>query len=70
MQINSSFRSGRISCDLGGVNVAQTTEHHANQVQAAVEHGSAAKSAMVASWRRSSFFHRLDPAEQNLPLIS
>lgn len=47
--------------------MAQTTEHHADQVQAAVEHGSAAKSAMVASWRRSSFFHHLDPAEPNLP---
>jgi len=47
--------------------VAQTTEHHADHVQAAVEHGFAAKSAMVASWRRSSFFHRLDPAERNLP---
>jgi transcriptional regulator of acetoin/glycerol metabolism len=49
------------------VSVAQTTKHHANQVQAAVAHGSPAKSAVVASWRRSSSFHRLDPAERNLP---
>lgn len=47
--------------------MAQTTKHHADQVQAAVAHGSAAKSAMVASWRRSSNFHHLDPAERNLP---
>jgi transcriptional regulator of acetoin/glycerol metabolism len=47
--------------------VAQTTEHHADQVQAVVAHGSAATSAVVASWRRSSCFHRLDPAERNLP---
>jgi len=47
--------------------VAQTTRHHADQVQATVARGSAATSAMVASWRRSSNFHRLDPAECNLP---
>lgn len=47
--------------------MAQTTKHHANQVQAAVAHGCAAKSAMVASWQRSSTFHRLDPAERTLP---
>lgn len=47
--------------------MAQTTEHHADQVQAVVAHGSAATSAVVASWRRSSCFHRLDPAERNLP---
>jgi transcriptional regulator of acetoin/glycerol metabolism len=47
--------------------VAQTTKHHADQVQAALAHGSAAKSAVVASWRRSSSFHHLDPAERNLP---
>jgi transcriptional regulator of acetoin/glycerol metabolism len=47
--------------------VAQTTEHHADQVQAVVAQGSAATSALVASWRRSSCFHRLDPAERNLP---
>ena len=47
--------------------MAQTTKHHADQVQATVARGSAAKSAVVASWRRSSNFHRLDPAECNLP---
>lgn len=47
--------------------MAQTTEHHADQVQAVVAQGSAATSAVVASWRRSSCFHRLDPAERNLP---
>jgi transcriptional regulator of acetoin/glycerol metabolism len=49
------------------MSVAQTTRHHADQVQATVARGSAAKSAVVASWRRSSNFHRLDPAECNLP---
>ena len=49
--------------------MAQTTKHHADQVQATVARGSAAKSAVVASWRRSSNFHRLDPAECNLPRI-
>lgn len=47
--------------------MAQTTKHHADQIQAAVAHGSAATSAMVASWRRSSSFHHLDPAERNPP---
>ena len=47
--------------------MAQTTKQHADQVQATVARGSAAKSAVVASWRRSSNFHRLDPAECNLP---
>jgi transcriptional regulator of acetoin/glycerol metabolism len=49
------------------VNVAQTTKHHAGHVHAAVAHGSAATSAVAASWRRSSNFHRLDPAERSLP---
>jgi transcriptional regulator of acetoin/glycerol metabolism len=47
--------------------VAQTTKHHASHVQAAVAQGTAAKSAVVASWRRSSSLHRLDPAEDNPP---
>ena len=47
--------------------MAQTTKEHADQVQATVARGSAATSAMVASWRRSSNFHRLDPAECSLP---
>jgi transcriptional regulator of acetoin/glycerol metabolism len=49
------------------MSVAQTTKHHADQVQATVARGSAATSAVVASWRRSSNFHRLDPAECSLP---
>jgi transcriptional regulator of acetoin/glycerol metabolism len=49
------------------MSVAQTTKHHADQVQASVARGSAATSAVVASWRRSSNFHHLDPAECNLP---
>jgi hypothetical protein len=49
------------------MSVAQTTKHHADQVQATVARGSAATSAVVASWRRSSKFHRLDPAECNQP---
>jgi transcriptional regulator of acetoin/glycerol metabolism len=49
------------------MSVAQTTKHHADQVQATVARGSAATSAVVASWRRSSKFHRLDPAERDLP---
>jgi transcriptional regulator of acetoin/glycerol metabolism len=49
------------------MSVARTTKHHADQVQATVARGSAAKSAVVASWRRSSNFHRLDPAECNQP---
>lgn len=47
--------------------MAQTTKHHASEVHAAVVCGSAATSAVVASWRRSSHFHHLDPAERNLP---
>src|SRR4029450_595361 len=58
---------GRIFYLAGGISVAQTTRHHADQVQAPVARGSAATSAVVASWRRSSNFHRLDPAECSLP---
>src|SRR5258708_9252161 len=47
--------------------VAQGTKHKADQVEATVARGSAATSAVVASWRRSSNFHRLDPAECSLP---
>jgi transcriptional regulator of acetoin/glycerol metabolism len=49
------------------MSVAQTTKHHADEVQATVARGSAATSAVVASWRRSSKFHRLDPAECDEP---
>lgn len=36
--------------------------HHAARVEAAIASGQAARSALVASWRRSSRLHRLDPA--------
>lgn len=36
--------------------------HHAERVQTAVESGAAARSPLVASWRRSSVLHGLDPA--------
>jgi transcriptional regulator of acetoin/glycerol metabolism len=42
--------------------------HHAAQVEAAIASGHAAKSAVVASWRRSSRLHRLDPAGTRVPL--
>ncbi len=40
---------------------------HADLVNDTVAHGSAAKSALVASWRRSSVLHGLDPATCGLP---
>ena len=44
-----------------------STGHHADHVQAAIGSDSAAKSALVASWRRSSGLHKLDPAERSPP---
>jgi transcriptional regulator of acetoin/glycerol metabolism len=41
--------------------------HHVDLVQAAISSDAAAKSALVASWRRSMSLHRLDPAERRLP---
>lgn len=41
--------------------------HHADQVEAAVASGAGAKSALVASWRRSSKLHHLDPARHDRP---
>ncbi|MEI9412213.1 helix-turn-helix domain-containing protein [Mesorhizobium salmacidum] len=41
--------------------------HHADRVQAAIASDAAAKSALVASWRRSSNLHRLDPADCKPP---
>lgn len=41
--------------------------HHADRIQAAIASAAAAKSALVASWRRSSNLHRLDPADRNPP---
>jgi transcriptional regulator of acetoin/glycerol metabolism len=42
--------------------------HHAASVEAAIASGQAAKSAVVASWRRSSRLHRLDPAGTRPPI--
>src|SRR5450755_2788267 len=41
--------------------------HHVDQIQAAIASNGAAKSALIASWRRSSTLHRLDPAETRSP---
>ena len=35
--------------------------HHVDQIQSAIASNGAAKSALIASWRRSSILHRLDP---------
>lgn len=44
-----------------------STAHHADRIQAAIASNGAAKSALIASWRRSSSLHRLDPAECKAP---
>lgn len=41
--------------------------HHASKVIAAIESNEAARSALVASWRRSAALHRLDPEERKPP---
>lgn len=45
----------------------QLPVHHADRVQAAIASDAAARSPLVASWRRSSALHRLDPAERKSP---
>lgn len=40
---------------------------HADRIHAAIEADGAAKSALVASWRRSATLHHLDPAERKPP---
>lgn len=40
---------------------------HADRVHAAIATDEAARSALVASWRRSAALHRLDPAERTPP---
>jgi transcriptional regulator of acetoin/glycerol metabolism len=40
---------------------------HADRVQAAIESDAAARSALVASWRRSASLHHLDPADRSPP---
>src|SRR5689334_2550219 len=42
--------------------------HHAARVEAAIASGQAARSALVASWRRSSRLHHLDPSGRGAPL--
>lgn len=46
---------------------APTLAHHADRIHAAIESDAAARSAVVASWRRSATLHRLDPAERTPP---
>jgi transcriptional regulator of acetoin/glycerol metabolism len=46
----------------------QLTTQHAAVVEAAIASGHAAKSAVVASWCRSSRFHQLDPSGTRPPL--
>ncbi|MDA9398326.1 GAF domain-containing protein [Bradyrhizobium sp. CCBAU 45389] len=45
----------------------QAPQHHAARVEAAIASGQAARSALVASWRRSSRLHHLDPSGRGLP---
>lgn len=46
---------------------APTLPYHADRIQAAIESDGAAKSALVASWRRSATLHHLDPSERKPP---
>jgi transcriptional regulator of acetoin/glycerol metabolism len=46
---------------------ASSTADHVDRIEAAIASNGAAKSAVVASWRRSSSLHRLDPAERKAP---
>ncbi len=46
---------------------APTMPDHADRIQAAIESDSAAKSALVASWRRSATLHHLSPSERKPP---
>jgi transcriptional regulator of acetoin/glycerol metabolism len=45
----------------------QPIGHHADLVQAAIATNDAARSALIASWRRSLTLHGLDPAERKAP---
>jgi transcriptional regulator of acetoin/glycerol metabolism len=42
-------------------------DHHADKIHAAITSDAAARSALVASWRRSSHLHRLDPTYRKSP---
>jgi transcriptional regulator of acetoin/glycerol metabolism len=45
----------------------QQLAHHAARIEAAIASGQAARSALVASWRRSARLHRLDPLRARAP---
>lgn len=47
---------------------AGVAAHHASRVAAAIGSDAAARSALVASWRRSASLHQLDPGETSRPL--
>lgn len=47
--------------------IASVAAQHADRIHAAIESNGAAKSALVASWQRSSALHHLDPTERQLP---
>jgi transcriptional regulator of acetoin/glycerol metabolism len=47
--------------------VGTAVVQHTDRVHAAIESYGAARSALVASWRRSSALHHLDPAERKPP---
>ena len=40
---------------------------HADRVQAAADSDAAARSALIASWRRSAALHHLDPSAESRP---
>lgn len=46
---------------------ASAFAHHADRIHAAIDSDEAARSALVASWRRSAALHRLDPADRGQP---
>lgn len=46
--------------------MSHATGHHAERIQTAVGSGAAARSPLVASWRRSSVLHGLDPAGRSV----
>jgi transcriptional regulator of acetoin/glycerol metabolism len=47
--------------------IGTTTVRHADRIHQAIRSDEAARSALVASWRRSSALHRLDPAGKQPP---
>lgn len=52
--------------EAGGM-MGEAKIHHEDKVQAAIASGTAARSALVASWERSMALHHLDPAERTPP---